>query len=153
MLRILERVAPPFQSKAAGSASLSLIVRRQWSYALLCGPCVAFMRQRRQDSSAKGNALVTRAPHIPRPERARLERVLPFQGVEWFGWAGSPGRWPGLTSGGTFGAGAMMEMRQPSPNKAGAGNRAGALSFHIGRFGRAVPDLFRSGTNRGATKA
>jgi len=28
-------------------------------------------------------------------------------------------------------------------NKIGAGNGAGALSFQIGRFRRAVPDLFR----------
>jgi hypothetical protein len=35
--------------------------------------------------------------------------------------------------------------RQPvtPPNKAGAGNGAGALSLHVGRLGRAVPDLFR----------
>jgi hypothetical protein len=28
--------------------------------------------------------------------------------------------------------------------KTGAGNGAGGLSFHVGRLGRAVPDLFRS---------
>jgi hypothetical protein len=31
-------------------------------------------------------------------------------------------------------------MKKP-PNEAGAGNGAKALSFHVGRFGRAVPDL------------
>jgi hypothetical protein len=31
-----------------------------------------------------------------------------------------------------------------APNKAGAGNGAGALSFHVERLGRAVPDLIRS---------
>ena len=30
-----------------------------------------------------------------------------------------------------------------SYNKAGAGNGAGALPFHIGHLGRAVPDLLR----------
>ena len=30
------------------------------------------------------------------------------------------------------------------PNKAGAGNGARALSFHVERLGRAVPDLCRS---------
>ncbi len=30
-----------------------------------------------------------------------------------------------------------------APNKAGAGNGAGALLFHVGRFGRAVPDIMR----------
>ena len=44
-----------------------------------------FTRQRRQNSSAKGNALVTRPAHELRPERAELRRVLPFQGPEWFG--------------------------------------------------------------------
>ncbi len=31
-----------------------------------------------------------------------------------------------------------------SPNKAGAGNGARALSFYVGHLGRAVPDLCRS---------
>ena len=34
-------------------------------------------------------------------------------------------------------------MKQKSPNKAVAGNGAGALSFHVERVGRAVPDLVR----------
>jgi hypothetical protein len=37
-------------------------------------------RQRRQDSSAKGNALVTQPHRIFRPERAKLGRVSPLQG-------------------------------------------------------------------------
>ena len=35
----------------------------------------------------------------------------------------------------------MNEYR--APNKPGAGNGAGALSFQIDRLGRAVPDLCR----------
>jgi hypothetical protein len=46
-------------------------------------------------------------------------------------------------SGCTFGAKVVKEMRQPSPNKAGAGNGAGALRFHIRHFRGAVPDLGR----------
>ena len=38
-----------------------------------------------------------------------------------------------------------MRLKQVTrPNKAGAGNGAMALSFHVGRRGRAVPDLWRS---------
>jgi hypothetical protein len=39
-------------------------------------------------------------------------------------------------------------MRKTTTNKAGAGNGAEALSFHVGRLGRAVPDLFRSASER-----
>jgi hypothetical protein len=34
-----------------------------------------------------------------------------------------------------------MSGRKSRHNKAGAGNGAGALSFQVGRLGRAVPDL------------
>lgn len=40
----------------------------------------------------------------------------------------------------------MEETNRIAANKAGPGNAAGALSFHVGRLGRAVPDLFRSAT-------
>ena len=42
----------------------------------------------------------------------------------------------------------IMRVKSKSPNKAGAGNGARALSFHIGRLGRAVPDLSRSPFSR-----
>lgn len=39
-------------------------------------------------------------------------------------------------------------MRHSRANKARAGNGARGLSFHGGRLGRAVPDLFRSARHR-----
>lgn len=43
--------------------------------------------------------------------------------------------------------GSVMDDNQ-SPNKAGAGNGARAVSFHFGRLGRAVPDLLRSAAKK-----
>ena len=37
-----------------------------------------------------------------------------------------------------------IPLMKAEANKAGAGNGAGALSFHVGRLGRAVPDVVRS---------
>jgi hypothetical protein len=73
-----------------------------------------------------------------------LNLDVPSEGVEWIGLAEFPVRWPGLTSGCTFGAKLVKEMRLPSPNKAGAGNGARTLSSQVDALGRAVPDLFRS---------
>ena len=38
---------------------------------------------------------------------------------------------------------AIRRRMKTGSNKAGAGNGAGALWFHVERFGRAVPDLIR----------
>ena len=75
-----------------------------------------------------GNSASTRPA---RPPKARLERVLPFQGAEWSGWAESPGRWPGLRSERTVSARALTGMRPKSPNKAGARANASVSSFSL----------------------
>ena len=45
----------------------------------------------------------------------------------------------------TSGRGRGSSRSKRKPNKAAAGNGAGALSFHVQRLGRAVPELGRSG--------
>ena len=37
----------------------------------------------------------------------------------------------------------MIDLMSERPNKAGAGNDAGALPFQVEHLGRAVPDLIR----------
>ena len=79
------------------------------------GKLPGFTRQRRQDSSAKGNALVTRpAIRFPALKGQNSDGCCPFRAKQC-GLAEFPGRWPGLTSGCTFGAKAMVRMKQRSP--------------------------------------
>jgi hypothetical protein len=74
-----------------------------------------FARQWRQDSSAKGNALVTRPPiRFPALKGQNSDGCCPCRAKQC-GLAEFPGRWPGLTSGCTFGAKAMVRMKQRSP--------------------------------------
>jgi len=79
---------------------------------------VVVSRQRRQDSTAKGNALVTRGPHMFYALKGQNGHGFsPYRAKVQMGDRPSQGVARGLLSIGTFGATSNQSMKPKSPNQ------------------------------------